>query len=72
MLPSVRLHTDYCAYIKRLDDDISILIVYVDDANAFAEKKSTNDKLVRQLRERYELTVIGEPKLMLRIHIKRD
>jgi hypothetical protein len=67
-----RLRTDYCAYLKRLDDDISILIVYVDDANAFAEKKSTNDELVRQLQKRYEITVLGEPTLLLGIHIQRD
>ena len=67
-----RLRTDYCAYIKRLDDDLSILIVYVDDANAFAEKKTTNDELIRQIKKRYEITVIGEPKLMLGIHVQRD
>ena len=67
-----RLRTDYCAYIRRLEDDISILIVYVDDANAFAEKKSTNDELVRQLQKRYEITVMGDPTLLLGIHIERD
>ena len=67
-----RLRTDYCAYIRRLEDDISILIVYVDDANAFAEKKSTNDELVQQLQKRYEITVLGEPKLLLGIHVERD
>jgi hypothetical protein len=66
-----RLRTDYCAYIRRLDDDISILIVYIDDANAFAEK-STNDELIRQLQKRYEITVMGEPTLLLGIHIERD
>ena len=67
-----RLRTDYCAYIRRLEDDISILIVYVDDANAFAERKSTNDELVRQLKRHYEITVMDEPNLMLGIHIERD
>ena len=68
----IRLRTDYCTYLRRLDDDISILIVYVDDANAFAEKKSTNDDLIRELRKRYEITVLGEPNLMLGIHVQRD
>jgi hypothetical protein len=67
-----RLRTDYCAYLKKLEDDISILIVYVDDANAFAEKRTTNDELIRQLKKRYEITVLGEPNLMLGIHMQRD
>ena len=67
-----RLRTDYCTYIRILEDDISILIVYVDDANAFAKKKSTNDELVKQLKRHYEITVMGEPTLLLGIHIERD
>ena len=41
-----RLRTDYCTYLKKLKDDILILIVYVDDANAFAERRTTNDELI--------------------------
>ena len=67
-----RLRTDYCAYVLRTSDDMSILIVWVDDINMFAKKRSTNEELIKRLKEKYEITVLGEPTLLLGIHIQRD
>ena len=67
-----RLCTDYCTYVKKTDNDLSILIIWVDDIDAFARKRSMNDWIISKLKEKYTVSVLGEPTLVLGIHIKRD
>ena len=67
-----RLRTDYCAYALKTCEDLFILIVWVDDINvsSFAKNRSTNEDLINKIKEKYEVTNVGEPTLLLRIHIE--
>ena len=67
-----RLRTDYCAYVYRSGNKFSIVLIWVDDITAFADSPATNQELVEKLKGKYEVKVIGEPTLLLGIHIKRD
>jgi hypothetical protein len=68
----MRLRSDYCAYILRDEEKSSIAIVWVDDMVGIADTKETNDKAVEKLAAKYKIKVIGEPNMLLGMHITRD
>lgn len=63
------LRSDYCAYILRDGENFSIIVVWVDDMVGIANTKETNDKAVKKLAEKYKIKVIGEPNMLLGMHI---
>jgi transposase InsO family protein len=67
-----RLRSDYCAYLKREENNFSIVIVWVDDILAIANDPKVNDEIEQALKTKYQIKVIGEPTLLLGIHIIRD
>jgi hypothetical protein len=67
-----RLRNDYCAYIHRDKDDISIIVLWVDDILAAANNRAMIERLVTNLKKHYTIKIMGEPTLMLGIHISRD
>jgi hypothetical protein len=67
-----QLRLDYGVYYLHSGDKFSIVLVWVDDIMAFRDSAATNNELVKKLKEKYEVKVIGEPTLLLAIHITRD
>src|ERR1700730_8527357 len=67
-----RLRNDYCAYIHRDSDGTAIVVVWVDDIIAAAQKGVKIERLIAQLKKSYTIKVMGEPTLMLGIHISRN
>ena len=67
-----QLRTDYCASALKTSEDLSILIVWVDDINVFAKNRSTNEDLINKIKEKYEVTMLSELTLLLGIHIRHD
>ena len=67
-----RLRMDYCAYVYQSGDKFSIVLIWVDDITAFADSPETNQELVEKLKRKYEIKVLGEPTLLLGIHIQRN
>src|SRR5579859_4810537 len=67
-----RLRSDYCAYLKEEGNKFSIVIVWVDDILAIASDSKVNDEVEEALKSKYKIKVIGEPTLLLGIHIDRD
>jgi Reverse transcriptase (RNA-dependent DNA polymerase) len=59
-------------YYLRSGDKFSIVLVWVDDITAFGNSTATNKELVEKLKKKYKVKVIGEPTLLLGIHITRD
>ena len=58
----------YCAYILQ-DKEKNWLFLYVDDMVGIANTKETNDKFVEKLAAKYKIMVIGEPYMLLKMHI---
>jgi hypothetical protein len=67
-----RLRSDYGVYYLRSGDKFSIALIWVDDITAFGDSVTTNNELVEKLKKKYEVKVIGEPTLLLGIHITQD
>jgi Reverse transcriptase (RNA-dependent DNA polymerase) len=67
-----RLRSDYGVYYSRSGDTFSIVLVWVDDITIFGDTAATNEELVKKLQKKYDVKVIGEPTLLLGIHIERD
>jgi hypothetical protein len=66
------LRNDYCAYVYKDKDDISIIVLWVDDILAAANNRTMIERLVADLKKHYTIKVMGEPSLMLGIHISRN
>jgi Reverse transcriptase (RNA-dependent DNA polymerase) len=50
----------------------SIVLVWVNDITIFGDSTATNNELVEKLKKKYDVKVLGEPTLLLVIHIKQD
>jgi hypothetical protein len=60
-----QLKSDYCCYIKRQDDDFTVLLVWVDDFISLATKEDLNDTLEQDLQQNFEVKSLGRPNLLL-------
>jgi hypothetical protein len=67
-----QLRTNYCTYHIVTKDDFSTIPVWVDNITAFALSPQTNEKMIKKLKEKYEVKVIGEPSMLLGIHVQRN
>jgi len=47
----------------------STIVIWVDDRVGIADTKETNDKFVEKLAAKYKIKVIGEPYMLLKMHI---
>ena len=60
-----QLKSDYCCYIKRQDDDFTVLLVWVDDFISLSTKEDLNDTLEQDLQLHFEVKSLGRPNLLL-------
>jgi hypothetical protein len=60
-----QLKSDYCCYIKRLDDNFTALLVWVDDFLSLSTLDKLNDILEIDLQGHFEVKSLGRPNLLL-------
>ena len=63
------LHSDPCAYIKRDDNDIVIITVWVDDLLLFGSSYKLIEETKADLHTEWEITDLGEPTKIIGIEI---
>ena len=68
----VRLKSDYCCYIKRDNNDFTILVVWVDDFVSAATTDELNDIAERELNAHFEIKSLGRPKLLLGMKVEQS
>jgi Reverse transcriptase (RNA-dependent DNA polymerase) len=66
-----RLFSDPCAYIRRVNGDLGILTVWVDDSLLFASSDETMDHMKETLCSEWEVTDLGEPSKIVGIEVTR-
>jgi hypothetical protein len=66
------LFSDPCAYIRRVDGDLGILTIWVDDSLLFASSDETMDHMKDTLRSEWEVTNLGEPSKIVGIKVTRS
>ena len=60
-----QLKTDYCCFIRRIDNDFTILLVWVDDFLAISTSDELNDRIERELGTNFEVKLLGRPSMLL-------
>ena len=60
-----QLRSDYCCYIKRVNDDFTALLVWVDDFLFLSTLEKLNDILEIDLQGHFEVKSLGRPNLLL-------
>jgi hypothetical protein len=68
----MHLQSNYCTYIQRKGDAFIILVVWVDDIITAVNSKAQIDHTEAELKSKYTVKVIGEPTMLLGMHITRD
>src|SRR6266508_4358749 len=66
----VQLRTDYCCYIRRQDDDFTILLVWVDDFISLSTMELLNNSTEQNLKAHFEIKSLGLPRLLLGMQIR--
>ena len=61
--------SDPCAYIKRDDDELTIITVWVDDLLLFAKPNKLMEQTKSDLRTEWEVTDLGEPTKIIGVEI---
>ena len=61
--------TNYCCYIKRTEEEYTILIIWVDDFLAMSANKDLNNKIEKDLNLHFKVKSLGQPNLLLGIKI---
>jgi len=64
-----KLKLDYCCFVRREEEDFSIILVWVNDLINFS---NDTDRVERELKTKFEINVIGEPSILLGMKIDRD
>ena len=67
-----RLECDWCVYRRDTPTGTVIFAVHVDDIISTASTPEENDRFRDQLKSKWEITQLGEPKFALGIAISRD
>ena len=65
------LWSDPCAYIRRHDEDLEVITVWVDDLLLFTSNNLLEEKLVDKLNSMFELTDLGRPSKIVGIEISQ-
>jgi transposase InsO family protein len=64
---------EWCVYSRRSDNgDITIVAVHVDDMAAISSSREEADRFRTELESSWQITALGEPKLIVGIAIHRD
>ena len=67
-----RCQKEYCLYVKEIDGNLILVLVYVDDLKMSADCLADLIDLKNQLSERFEMKDLGEIDYFLKMEIKRD
>jgi hypothetical protein len=67
-----RLSSESCIYYRRTDQGIIIAVVHVDDFLSIADSKEENERFKSQMRTRWIISALGEPKFCIGIAISRN
>jgi Reverse transcriptase (RNA-dependent DNA polymerase) len=69
-----QLKSDYCCYIKRQDENFSILVSWVDDFVSLSTTDALNDATERDLQGHFEIKALGQPNLLLgmKVHVSSN
>ena len=62
---------DNCVYFKQ-NDDLIYLLLYVDEMLITARNKTHVQKLIAQLKKKFDMKDLGEAKKILGMEINRD
>jgi hypothetical protein len=65
----VRLRSDACVYIWRMDDDFVIIAVWVDDMLLFATTVHLKEKAIADVSSEWEITDLGTPTKIVGIEL---
>src|SRR5258708_18227987 len=66
------LRADPCTYIKRKNDEVAIITIWVDDLLLFAGSNQIMNEMKNDLRSQWEVTDLGEPSKIIGIEITRS
>ena len=67
-----RLSSESCIYYRRTDQGIVIAVVHVDDFLSVADSEEENARFRTQMKSRWIISNLGEPKFCIGIAIKRN
>ena len=67
-----RCHKEYCIYIQRDGDYVTIIVVYVDDLTIASSCMSQMQKLKDALSSEFKMKDLGDIKYLLKIEVSRD
>src|SRR5258708_5260212 len=66
------LQVDPCMYIKRKNDEVAIITIWVDDLLLFTGSNQTMNEMKKDLCSQWEVTDLGEPSKIIGIKITRS
>jgi hypothetical protein len=66
------LDTDPCIYIWHVDQDFTIITVWVDDLLIFMTTIALKEKVIKDVKSEWQITDLGEPTKIVRIKITRS
>ena len=67
-----RNEVDHCVYVRERDGETATITVWVDDLLVFTKTVEEGNELARDLKNKFEVNDIGEPKMIIGIEINRD
>ncbi|KAF4622418.1 hypothetical protein D9613_009127 [Agrocybe pediades] len=67
-----QLKTDYCCFIRREDNDFTVLLVWVDDFLAISTSDDLNDRVERELKAHFDVKSLGRPSMLLSIKVHQE
>jgi hypothetical protein len=65
------LCSDPCAYCNRVEENVQVITIWVDDLLLFASSNQLCDEMKKELRSEWELTDLGEPAKIVGIEVTR-
>ena len=66
-----QLKYDYCCYHRSHGNDISILLIWVDDFISISNDDKLNDQIEQELRLHFEVKSLGQPSLIIGVKIRQ-
>jgi hypothetical protein len=67
-----RLFADQCVYFRRIDHDLAIVAVHVDDMAVIASDDDAASKLKHELKKIFTITDLGEAKQIVGLEVTRN
>ncbi len=68
----IHLQVDPCMYIKRQNNEVAIITIWVDDLLLFTGSSQTMNEMKKDLHSQWEVTDLGKPSKIIGIKITRS